>query len=259
MSKTTTNIFFLIVTFFSIMSWRCIQAQKQELFEGICISFVEKVDGVADASIIDSNSFIRYSNSEYMVYKFPKIVYKENKTKLAGESLEIEFINPDTTFKYFIIRKNADIGLQYNDNFNNASPFLLDSLLKEIGLHSSNLKVYSLKLGKPSKVERKQEGFEIEKYGNKKESSDDPDSVFRYYDKKLSETDFSFSHELDKQKRSKLIKTSFIYLKGKNTKKLKVSSSELSTGFEKINITDTTKLNLILKKYKHDAKAFKLN
>lgn len=202
---------------------------------------------------VDSTWLFKFFNDNYIIYKLPRIEFKDSKTKMRQDTIDLVFSSPDTTFKYYIVKNDEDMGMQYDNDLNKVKQFSLDSLLKENGLHLSMFGVYQLRLTKPDKIED-YGNIKIEKYFKKKLAEGDSDSIYRYFDKKLSNINFSYSPFLDKKAKSKLFKTSFINIYKPGEMKNNVIRTELYSEFKEVNILNQDFLEKIVKKYQHDKK-----
>ncbi|MFI5450571.1 hypothetical protein ACHMWN_00265 [Pedobacter sp. UC225_61] len=131
----------------------------------------------------------------------------------TGKKIDNVVTKQDTSYIVHVFQKGSKNGLSYHlDSFKEEKGivFNIDSLLQTLGLDKQNMLLLNLDLGKPDKV-IKEKNVVIEKFSFTKKSASDPDSAYRYYDRRLRNVDFSFSERLDKQKNSKLVKTLFIY------------------------------------------------
>lgn len=125
----------------------------------------------------------------------------------------VTFVSKDTTYISFVFRKTDKFGLSYTfDNFKNEKGkiFKVDSLLQDLTLREQDLKSLSTDFGEIIETVEN-DGARVEKILVKKLSPQDPDSIFRYYNKDLEGIDFTFSKDLDKKNNSKLYKTLFIF------------------------------------------------
>ena len=117
--------------------------------------------------------------------------------------------------------------------------------------------VYNLKLEKPTNIEKQSTNIVVEKYYKKKLREGDSDSIYRYFDKRLIGINFSFSPLLNKEKKSKLFKSSFINVYHGKDIKDEIIRTEYYSEFKEIKISNIELLDNIVKKYEHDIKAIK--
>ncbi|MFA6278143.1 MAG: hypothetical protein WC622_15445 [Pedobacter sp.] len=207
---------------------------------------------------IDSTGINIIYYNDYTIYKTRNITYSKSIETIKGDTTFAGFIDPDTSYRHFVIKRKDGFGLYYDeDRTKKAVRFSIDSLLKAIALNASNLRVYNLELGIPT--EAVQEGYvKIEKYLNKKTVPQDPDSIYRYFDSRLSKMDFSYSPLLDQKANSKLFKTSFIYIYDRKERKDSVIRSEFYSEMKEIKITKPADFILLIKRYENDAKRMNL-
>lgn len=210
-------LFYCLILFIGCQTSR----QFAGSFSEVSVVTADKIVKSNGSTVIDATSINIISLHDYLIYKTRKITYRDSKTTIIGDTTIDRFINPDTAYVYYVIKREDKLGLSYEeDSLKHAIRFSLDSLLKEIGIHASMLGVYNLDLGIPSEVSRLGRHVVIERFLNKKHVPEDPDSIYRYYDNRLRQAPFSFSPSLDKMKKSKLIRTRFITMhKGSNVKR----------------------------------------
>ena len=250
--------YLFLIPIFLILLVRCkISNNHSSSFNSISILTADKITKSDGKISIDSTWVFKIYNSNYVIYKLPKITMLDSRTKVRQDTIDLEFFNPDTTYRYFIVRGNDDIGLEYDNNIKNPKQFSLDSLLKDIGIHPSMFRVYNLELGTPSTIEHKGKHIRIEKFLNKKLVEEDPDSIYRYFDKRLIGINFSFSPSLDEKQNSKLFKTSFIDVYNGVDIKNNIVRAELYVQFKEIKASNPKLLNNIIERYEHDIKAIR--
>lgn len=202
---------------------------------------------------------------DYILYELAKVEVKlENFEKtIKGDTIELKdkMIPIDTSYTYFIHKKGSKIGLRFDSlKANNGKPFSVDSIVERIGIRSSNLKIFSLDLGKPIKtvINKKTEKIEAEFFVDKKHEDGTADSIYRYYDDKLIKFDFSFSPSLDKEKKSKLCKTHFVdffpNVKNKDT----ICRTDYISEIKEINLVNSNQIILLFKRFEKESKNFKL-
>ena len=114
----------------------------------------------------------------------------------------------EITYEYFVVKQDQKSGLWFKDTSSPGTSYLLDSLLKSTNLDSANIKFNSIDFGTPTEIVKTKDGrIILEKFYTFKKDSDSPDTVFRYYDYKLKDINFSLSPSLDKAKQSKLYRS----------------------------------------------------
>ncbi|TCC88040.1 hypothetical protein EZ428_20165 [Pedobacter frigiditerrae] len=208
------------------------------------------LDGLTN---VDSTGVNIIYYNDYIIYKTRNITYRKSIDTIIGDTTFAGFINPDTSYRHFVIKKKNDFGFYYDDDKpKHVVRFSIDSLLKAISLHSSNFNVYNLELGTPTEIVKTGGKLVVEKYLNKKTVPQDPDSIYRYYDMGLNGIDFSFSPLLDKEQKSKLVKTSFINIYKGEAIKENVIRSEFYSEMKEIKITNPKDYILLIKQYETD-------
>jgi len=221
---------------------------------GISIITADKTTTLDGITRVDSTGINIIYQDNFIIYKTQNITYRESKDTIIGDTIFAGFINPDTSYRHFVIERNNDSGLYYDeDKTKMAMSFSLDSLLKATELHPSKLRVYSLELGLPTEVFREKNTI-IEKYLNKKKAVSDPDSIYRYFSSNFSKIDFSYSPSLDQKANSKLIKTSFVNIYDNKQKKDDVVRTEFYSEMKKVNIQFPNEFIRLIKQYNKDKK-----
>lgn len=195
---------------------------------------------------------------DYVLYEVGSVRYSVKTTNSKGKiNNEIRPTN-DTTYNYFIVERNRNVGFVYDSlKAGNKKQFKLDSLKIDLGINDENLEVYGVPLGIPSKtrINVKTKRIEFEEYHSKK-LKNDADTIFRFYDDKLKKFDFSFSPALDKEKKSKLIKSHFVYLQKKKT----TSKPPYKTRIDFVDYIEEIKVNYskdlinLFERFKEDSK-----
>jgi len=148
---------------------------------------------------------------DYMLYRTTTIV---SSTKGSSSNTEI-YLN-DTTgtkvYSYYVLRNSARKGLTFSTLYKKKI-FDRAEFLNASGLNFKDSPFFNLELGIPDRVEINPNTgeIELEKYLNKNKGSEEPDSLYRYYDHDLASLNFSFNPTLDKKQKSKLWKISLIY------------------------------------------------
>ncbi|MFD0939392.1 hypothetical protein [Pedobacter boryungensis] len=133
-----------------------------------------------------------------------------------GTSLNTDIYLDDTTgvksYQYYFFKKGENDGLMLSTS-NKWKVFNHDDFLKFNGLNFNDYAFFKLDLGKPDKIEinPKTKEIEIEKFENKLKGEQEPDSLYRYYSKEISDINFSFNPEFDAKAHSKLYKIGVIH------------------------------------------------
>lgn len=198
---------------------------------------------------------------DYVLYKIGTIIFSVKTTQANGNIHNEARQTNDTSYKYFIIKKDRNIGIVYDSlRAGNKQHFKLDSLKIDLGINSENLEVYGVPLGIPSRVKKnaKSNKIEFEEYQSKK-LKNDADTIFRFYDDKLKKFDFSFSPLLDKEKGTKLVKSHFIYLYGKktNSKIAYKTRTDFVDFIEEVKVNYSEDLINLFERFKEDNKNLK--
>ncbi len=155
---------------------------------------------------------IAYRDDCYMFiflvhYNHTNDVFDEKSNTLTSTVIKV-----DTLYRYYTIGNQSDKGIVYGLHESpDGEIFLLDEMLKKNGLDSNNNKILSLNLGKPLQIVKQSKNKWTEIYTLPNKSKEDPDSIYRFFDSGFNDVKYSFSPSLDKEKRSKLVKTQFIY------------------------------------------------
>jgi hypothetical protein len=217
---------------------------------------VRTVKGESDNDDIGSFKIAYYG--KYTAYEVWSANYDVANTKNIEGKIVNELVpSNDTTYKYFMVEKGKKIGLCYN-SINDSAPkaFHLDSLEERLTIIRNYMDVYSLDLGKPISVTKNHKAkTEIERYFTK-QSKEDADSIYRFYDKKLIDIDFSFSPRLDREKNSKLFMTLFVYLQKKKGTDIDSIKTERSVSIRKLDIAYNKGMIALFEKFGKDIKTF---
>ena len=155
---------------------------------------------------------------DYILYEIPttrlesKVTYISFDEVKDGDTIFSDDdggpIIKEITYEYFVVKQGQKSGLWFKDTSNSGTSYALDSLLKSANLDSTNIKFNSIDFGAPTEIVKTKDGkILFEKFYNFKKDSDSPDTVFRYYDYKLKDINFSLSPSLDKAKQSKLYRS----------------------------------------------------
>ena len=200
----------LIFIFFAFLINSCNKKSATQSLQVITYNSDFK-DYFSDGTIENStNNLIIAYYKNYILYCVPSTSFILKKSSVHKDTIFNEIIpSNDTTYTYFVVENKAKTGRRYNSlSSSNGSNFALDSLLKLINIDSSNLKIFSVDLGKPYKIIRQNNSIEeIFLVHN----ANGADTTYRYFDKKLSDLHFSFSQQLDKQKKASYIKLEWSY------------------------------------------------
>ena len=181
--------------------------------------FNRSVDKVADLS----KSVEMYDDGRDIFYMVSLIKTesrmhesKKNDQRAVGDTTiyyEEELLSMDTVYTLYVLKKGNERGLKYPfENFGNETGHLfhIDSLLEYIHLAEPDLTYFSADLGQPVQVEKNGDKM-VEKFLIAKQSIAEPDSIYRFYDKRLAPFSFSFSKTFDAKNRSKLCETRYIF------------------------------------------------
>jgi hypothetical protein len=160
----------------------------------------------------DKHTFI-YIDSTYSFYMMPVVATTFRKTLGKNDQ---EVVAVDSSYQLSVFKTTEHLGLQYSFKKNEINNLIdrveIDSVLKTASLDKKNLSYFSLDFGKPFSS-NSSDHEKIEKYVPEKKTQGEPDTIFRTYDKRLRNITFSFSPELDKKNKSKLVKTAYLMKK----------------------------------------------
>lgn len=233
--------------------------EKYSGFRAISLKTGDKFFKTDGTIAVDESGIDIIYHKDYIIYKLPLITYKDNVTTFKGDSIDVHFTNPDTTFRYFVIKSNNHFGMKYEKlDSKKGSRFSLDSLLKEIGIHPSMQDVFSMDLGKPKAIVQRNNHIQIYKYLNKKLAPSDPDSIYRFFNNNLNKIAFSYSPMLDKQHNSKLFRTSFIYLYKKSNSE-NVLKLDTYSELKEISLVKPEGYIALIDNYENDVKSIKVD
>ena len=200
-------------------------------------------------------------HEKYTAYEVWSSSYK----LISSEKAEDRIINKlvpsnDTTYKYFVVEKGKQRGIWY-DGVKDSIPkvFRLDSLEEMLTIIKSNMAIFSLDLGKPIRIVANAKDKTKTEHYFTKTGEKDADSIYRFYDEKMTDIEFSFSPKLDNEKKSKLYKTLFIYLKKKKGTNIDSLKSERITSIKRLNIVNNQQLISAFEKFETDKRRFNLN
>lgn len=146
-------------------------------------------------------------NDKLYVVSYPKTYYKLNLNE-KGETASQEETKRDTVVVVYATHKGEQSGIAYTfekSKIRKRGPFNVDSLVKALGYTSQNFKSLGIDWGKPGEV-IKEKTLVTEKFLVRKTVPAEPDSIYRYFDSRLKDVDFSFAPDLDRQYQSKLVK-----------------------------------------------------
>lgn len=205
---------FLIFTFSSVLFLSCsVTNQKKDDVKIISVRYNSQLFNLGKKSIENFEKITKIAFYKDLKLCLVPTIHVQLKDTEDLKSSDGIFVKPDTSFMAFIFNKTDSIGLSYNfDNFSNEEGklFNVDSLLKVLTLREDDLKSLGANFGRLDEVSVNGH-CKIEKFVVQKTSAQDPDSVFRYYNKNLKDIDFTFSKVLDNKNSSKFYKTLFIY------------------------------------------------
>ena len=191
--------------------------------------------------------------------------YRLTTFKKSGksESTDIDITDKSgvKTYRYFVIKKGSQNGLLFVEK---QLPQVLEykKFLGSEGLNFADLSFFQLNLGVPDKIERNKltNDIEIEKFGNKIKGDEEPDSLYRYYDKSLNSVSFSFNPAFDEKAKSKLWKIGLMYkIPKKITKSETIQRKESYWKIEKSNSKDDDNFLKIFNQFIAEREKMKLN
>jgi len=179
---------------------------------------------LADAQYFDTKMLIpKYIGSTTKIafrenYKMYIVLRRRNYTNdvfdAKNNTITSTVIKVDTFYHYNVIKNGSKTGLVYGRDKHDplvGQIFYLDTLLKYQTMDNESYQGLSLDLGKPDQTIEIGKTKKVEKFLFKKTVIGDPDSIYRYYDTKYKNLDFTFSPALDKQSDSKLVKIQYVY------------------------------------------------
>lgn len=210
----------------------------------------------------DSSGFNLAYYEDFEVYEEPITQYIIDSTKTEGNVIKnIGHESKDTLFNYFLTKKGMDKVLMYEAlDSKNYIIINRDSLLRKFNINEENLETLSFDLGVPNQTIRnkKTNVIEIEHFVEKNPQESYADTTSRYYNIKLKDIDFSYSPALDKEKKSKLAITRFIYLPRRT--KQKDGKFEMSPYIEDSSMMRETRTKrediylALIERFKRDSK-----
>lgn len=224
------------------------RAKTDSDFKGIAIITADKTTTSEGKVVVDSSWLVKYFNDSYTIYKLPSIQLKDRSIRKRNDTIDVVLSNPDTTFRYFVLRESEDNGIEYGNDLKMIGRFSLETLLRNNGLHPDMFGAYALKLTEPASIE-KNGSVTIERYLNNKLAEGDSDSIYRYFDTRLNRSKFSFAPDLDNGKKGKLYKTSFV-----NIYSGAISRTEFYAEFKEVAVRDSDKISRLASSYPADQK-----
>lgn len=243
----------IVLSLVILLLGACVSQEKLKV-----VQFLNVDSNFYESSVeADSSSFriARYDNCT--LYEVRSIKGKVI-TEVIGDSI-VNKMYPSKEYitRYFVVKNGAKTGLKYDSLVTDLPrKFRLDSLLEMLTLNERNLKAFEIDLGKPAKVkiEDANNAVLIEQFFAKTGSST-VDSIYRFYDKRLNDMDFSLSKKLDSTKRSKLHKISYIFLPTKDKNGNLSDRRKLDIEIKKVMIEgeDKDKLIAIFNRFKNDS------
>lgn len=238
-----------------------LSCSKSNFNELRVIKFTDNYRTILSSSEIeeDASSFKIVYYHDYLIYEVSSTSYNVVKSEINGNNIVNKlYPSNDTTYVYFVIKKGEAQGLKYGSlAATKTTVFKMDSLENALGIFKENMKIFEVDLGKPKSIVNSsvKKNLRVERYFTKKYESD-ADSIYRYYDDNLIDIDFSFSNRLDKEKKSKLWRTDFIYLpksvKNQKGELLKIPRTESLTFIEEIDIKYNRELMDLFKRFIKD-------
>lgn len=150
---------------------------------------------------------------DYSLYQTKTITLSPGPDNSSDTYIDLKDTVGVSTYKYFIIKKGEKKGLLF-DRKANPKAYDLDIMLKRDGLNFKDFPFFCLDVGKPAQTEKNStNGDVIEKFANPVKGPLEPDSLYRYYNTKLSDVNFTFCDHFDKIQQNKLWKIGLIYHK----------------------------------------------
>lgn len=218
-------------------------------------------DYFSDGTIENSttNLIIAYYKT-YILYGVPSTSFILKKSSLNRDTIFNELIpSNDTTYTYFVLEENAKIGRRYDSlSSSNGSNFKPDSLFELINIDSANLKIFSVDLGKPYKITKEKDKI-LEVFLN--HTVNGTDTIYRYFDKGLSDLQFSFSQLSDTQKKSKLYKTRMVQFSPNTNYKPTQSfviRTDITDEIKRLKIDNQTPIIKLFEKFEHESEKLNL-
>jgi hypothetical protein len=261
MSKIMLSIRFLILPLFL---FGCGQRETQDDTKLSALDY--KSYGFSDEwkePIVLANEIRIASYKNYLMYRTITIV-DTNMSTADDTKIYLNDNSGTKVYSYYVFRKGNQNGLLFS-SIRKTKPIELNNLLKHEGLDFENYTLFTLDMGKPDIVVRNPETkeIEIEKFANKVVGKQEHDSLYRYYSKELASIDFSFNKAFDKQKGSKLWKTSLIYntKANKDVKDPENPRREAYWKVEQVSLSpgDTDSLMKMFNRYIEEEKKWNLN
>lgn len=209
-----------------------------------------------DSSIEDGiGSFKIMYSDDCTIYEVWSINYEVQSSKIVDKVIMNELVpTTDTTFKYFIIKKEERIGLMYDSLTTKemGKKFYLDSLLERLTINRENMKIFELELGKAASENEIGNSKTVQRFYTKSLEGE-ADSIYRFYDEGLKNIEFSFAPKLDSINKSKLYKVQLIYLpKDRNNPR-----HELISEIKEVKISYSQKIRSLIFQFKKDLATLK--
>lgn len=170
-----------------------------------------------------------------------------------GDVIDKGITKVETVVSYYVAKKGETHGLVYNSSVGRSkTKFNVDSLLTYSNIGKENEKLFASDFGKVVlSIKDKNNNISLEKIELPKKPNS-ADSVFRFFDYKMMNINFSLSNELDKKYNTKLVKIVFVT----NEKKVDgLMIPKLETFFEirkPIRIENEKRIISIFKQFKKD-------
>jgi len=195
---------------------------------------------------------------EYTLYLAPETKhYTEAVRNEKGEVIDERASKVDTIYKIYVMKLGDKECLKYSlNNFNSEKGILLDadSARQDLTLSDKDLHYFDKGLGTPTEMTKNGKVL-TEKFLLKKNAIGQPDSVYRYYNQDYNDIVFSFSKYQDRQKKSKLYRSSYIYClidKGIVLPDVAIPRREVFYEIVKVSDKRTGIFNEIIEKFKKD-------
>lgn len=195
---------FILATLLAIS---CSNSEPQQKM--IMINYRSHGFSEIDKITVDNQVLITYMG-DYTVYR--TMAFNHNSGSRAKDpNIYLNDTTGTKLYSYYFINETDKEGLVFNIQ-KEWKKFDRDLFIKSNGLDFANYDFFKLDLGNPAAIEYDtSKNLMIEKYNNKLNGQNEPDSLYRYYDQRLKDIKFSFNKSFDSKTKSKLCKVGLIY------------------------------------------------
>lgn len=248
----------LVMLFMNLSCWESKRINNREIHIRAVRLFYKCQLGFNGELTEFGDSLTIYYLKDFILYRvaFPfeqKYLTFDSSGNISSERL----IMRGTKFSYFIYKKGAKFGFNYDsidaktgrrcstDSFLRAKFSFTESIFE-----NSNETLINRKTGIPH--------YDLMEVYTPKIKYDDtyPDSSYYYYLKKLTDIEFSFSHELDSIKKMKLCKVRFVYNPvTKGTSPFAIPKREFLFQIEELSILNQTEISDLSERFQRSAAA----